>query len=87
MLSGSASFLCAALMSPRRKEREREKDSEKVRGGERERARDSERQRETVRDRERERKKGEYHGEVTSTSAQSEIFKPSHSHITNNSRH
>ena len=28
---------------------------------------------------------GEFHGEITSTSAQIEIFKPSHSHITNNS--
>ena len=27
----------------------------------------------------------EFHEEITSTSAQSEIFKPSHSHITNNS--
>ena len=27
----------------------------------------------------------EFHGEITSTSARSEIFKPSHSHITNNS--
>ena len=27
----------------------------------------------------------EFHGEITSTSAQIEIFKPSHSHITNNS--
>ena len=34
--------------------------------------------RETERDR-------EFHGEITSTSAQSEIFKPSHSHITNSS--
>ena len=34
--------------------------------------------RETERDR-------EFHGEITSTSAQSEIFKPLHSHITINS--
>ena len=27
----------------------------------------------------------EFHGEIMSTSARSEIFKPSHSHITNNS--
>ena len=34
--------------------------------------------RETERDR-------EFHGEISSTSAQSEIFKPSYSHITNSS--
>ena len=27
----------------------------------------------------------EFHGEIMSTSAESEIFKPSHSHLTNNS--
>ena len=46
------------------------------------RSRKSERERSRERERERER---EYHGEVTSTSAQSEIFKPSHTHMSNNS--
>ena len=44
--------------------------------------REGKRSRKSERERERER---EYHGEVTSTSAQSEIFKPSHTHMTNNS--
>ena len=52
-----------------------------MRGG---RARDKERERKRERMREKQRER-EFHGEITSTSAQSEIFKPSHSHITNNS--
>ena len=56
-----------------------------MRGG---RARDKERERKRERKREKERERErEFHGEITSTSAQSEIFKPSHSHITNNSIH
>ena len=44
----------------------------------------SERCKEIKKERERKRER-EYHGEVIQTSAQSEIFKPSHTHITNNS--
>ena len=46
--------------------------------------REGKRPRKSERERERERER-EYHGEVTSTSAQSEIFKPSHTHMTNSS--
>ena len=64
------------------RETEREREGGRKRGGGgRERGREREREgvlRETERDR-------EFHGEITSTSAQSEIFKPSHSHITNSS--
>ena len=64
------------------RETEREREGGRKRGGGgRERGREREREgvlRETERDR-------EFHGEITSTSAQSEIFKPSHSHITNRS--
>ena len=72
----------------KRRERETDRQTERERDGERgkrksERKRERERERE--RDRERDREREEFHGEITSTSAQSEIFKPSHSHITNNS--
>ena len=72
-----------------RKEREREADRERWRGGGRARENEQEKR---ERERERERGKGRAiereggrGGEITSTSAQSEIFKPSHSHITNSS--
>ena len=60
-------------------ERVRKRERERERKSERERGREGGREgvlRETERDR-------EFHGEITSTSAQSEIFKPSHSHIPN----
>ena len=63
--------------------REREREREKEGGGERGRERVRERGREGVlRETERDR---EFHGEITSPSAQSKIFNPSHSHITNSS--
>ena len=60
------------------RKRERKKERERDRGG-REREREGGREG-VLRDTERDR---EFHAEITSTSAQSEIFKPSHSHIPN----